>query len=104
MLNCMEYEVRWLGARSSVPVLLNESARMLPIKPELLWAPALAVACCKVCSTAIASLTTLPIGWPQTCVEMFLPLIVVRSEEHTSELQSLTNLVCRLLLEKKKKI
>src|SRR5437016_8013629 len=28
----------------------------------------------------------------------------IRSEEHTSELQSLTNLVCRLLLEKKKKI
>src|SRR5437016_11169535 len=30
--------------------------------------------------------------------------LVDRSEEHTSELQSLTNLVCRLLLEKKKKI
>src|SRR5438093_7238823 len=28
---------------------------------------------------------------------------IPRSEEHTSELQSLTNLVCRLLLEKKKK-
>src|SRR5258706_10643357 len=28
---------------------------------------------------------------------------MLRSEEHTSELQSLTNLVCRLLLEKKKK-
>src|SRR5258706_13576466 len=28
--------------------------------------------------------------------------IPMRSEEHTSELQSLTNLVCRLLLEKKK--
>src|SRR5437016_10588663 len=27
---------------------------------------------------------------------------LIRSEEHTSELQSLTNLVCRLLLEKKK--
>src|SRR5574341_54963 len=27
-----------------------------------------------------------------------------RSEEHTSELQSPTNLVCRLLLEKKKKL
>src|SRR5438093_9701356 len=27
-----------------------------------------------------------------------------RSEEHTSELQSLTNLVCRLLLEKKNSI
>src|SRR5215467_14827171 len=30
--------------------------------------------------------------------------IWVRSEEHTSELQSPCNLVCRLLLEKKKKI
>src|SRR5437016_10718564 len=29
-------------------------------------------------------------------------LALDRSEEHTSELQSLTNLVCRLLLEKKK--
>src|SRR2546427_13256476 len=28
----------------------------------------------------------------------------VRSEEHTSELQSQSNLVCRLLLEKKKKM
>ena len=28
--------------------------------------------------------------------------ILMRSEEHTSELQSLVNLVCRLLLEKKK--
>src|SRR5258706_12071796 len=27
---------------------------------------------------------------------------IKRSEEHTSELQSLTNIVCRLLLEKKK--
>src|SRR5690242_21215479 len=30
-------------------------------------------------------------------------LLYVRSEEHTSELQSHVNLVCRLLLEKKKK-
>src|SRR2546425_6269577 len=30
-------------------------------------------------------------------------VIVARSEEHTSELQSLAYLVCRLLLEKKKK-
>src|SRR5690242_21081767 len=29
--------------------------------------------------------------------------VLVRSEEHTSELQSQVNLVCRLLLEKKKK-
>src|SRR2546427_3499292 len=32
------------------------------------------------------------------------PVENIRSEEHTSELQSQSNLVCRLLLEKKKKI
>src|SRR5256885_7407351 len=32
-----------------------------------------------------------------------LPVSSARSEEHTSELQSPCNLVCRLLLEKKKK-
>src|SRR4029450_14140712 len=31
----------------------------------------------------------------------FLETLATRSEEHTSELQSLTNLVCRLLREKK---
>src|SRR2546430_12448073 len=31
------------------------------------------------------------------------PIRLSRSEEHTSELQSQSNLVCRLLLEKKKK-
>src|SRR2546428_8344243 len=30
--------------------------------------------------------------------------VLVRSEEHTSELQSRSDLVCRLLLEKKKKL
>src|SRR5256885_5435106 len=39
------------------------------------------------------------IGWPRNCDD-FGP----RSEEHTSELQSPCNLVCRLLLEKKKYI
>src|SRR5437016_10615087 len=43
---------------------------------------------------------------PKLVVSARLPALQerpVRSEEHTSELQSLTNLVCRLLLEKKKK-
>src|SRR5687767_15374000 len=35
-------------------------------------------------------------------VSSFVPFLI-RSEEHTSELQSLAYLVCRLLLEKKKK-
>src|SRR5437016_11847411 len=37
------------------------------------------------------------------CVGGWTRRTMARSEEHTSELQSLTNLVCRLLLEKKKK-
>src|SRR5687768_18258803 len=40
----------------------------------------------------------------QSYPEMFDDLVPVRSEEHTSELQSRLHLVCRLLLEKKKKI
>src|SRR2546430_9008126 len=34
--------------------------------------------------------------------KLFLGSVLARSEEHTSELQSQSNLVCRLLLEKKK--
>ena len=34
---------------------------------------------------------------------VFSPKLTRRSEEHTSELQSPSNLVCRLLLETKKK-
>src|SRR5688572_31572168 len=36
--------------------------------------------------------------------EVIFIAVGTRSEEHTSELQSQSNLVCRLLLEKKKKI
>src|SRR3712207_7229451 len=43
----------------------------------------------------------LPLAPPAVDVET--PLSVGRSEEHTSELQSRQYLVCRLLLEKKKK-
>src|SRR5260370_26047516 len=39
-------------------------------------------------------------GDPDACARLGL---LLRSEEHTSELQSHLNLVCRLLLEKKKK-
>src|SRR2546427_5347975 len=38
----------------------------------------------------------------RTSHQLARQLAVVRSEEHTSELQSQSNLVCRLLLEKKK--
>src|SRR5690349_22518172 len=43
-------------------------------------------------------------GTPEAVAQAQLDAIVVtRSEEHTSELQSRRDLVCRLLLEKKKK-
>src|SRR5687767_4778263 len=40
--------------------------------------------------------------FPDTCVVLLRLYRLARSEEHTSELQSLAYLVCRLLLEKKK--
>src|SRR2546426_8171036 len=43
--------------------------------------------------------STCAIGWPPSA-----GMRASRSEEHTSELQSPCNLVCRLLLEKKKKL
>src|SRR2546429_2308639 len=45
--------------------------------------------------------------WPITQIPsdstMYVAVRTIRSEEHTSELQSRLHLVCRLLLEKKKK-
>src|SRR2546430_9826710 len=39
---------------------------------------------------------------PTAILSPLIPFLRERSEEHTSELQSQSNLVCRLLLEKKK--
>src|SRR5262245_63131753 len=41
-------------------------------------------------------------GTPVFSVGQPISMVAARSEEHTSELQSLRHLVCRLLLEKKK--
>src|SRR5206468_9840470 len=49
-------------------------------------------------------LTTDDLIWPMFVVDGQNTRTPVRSEEHTSELQSRSDLVCRLLLEKKKKI
>src|SRR5437899_8689663 len=55
---------------------------------------------CLACSAAAKARSYSP-NRISGCMEV-QPLIL-RSEEHTSELQSLRHLVCRLLLEKKKK-
>src|SRR5207237_10402899 len=54
---------------------------------------------------ARSSLSSPALRMPASCGRTFAPkrkLYLARSEEHTSELQSHLNLVCRLLLEKKK--
>src|SRR5207253_10258791 len=53
--------------------------------------------------TAWQSTTTLGGSIPNHVTAGFLTSMCSRSEEHTSELQSRGHLVCRLLLEKKKK-
>src|SRR2546430_9238255 len=48
-----------------------------------------------------APMRHVPIWWALNIITRLTP--IPRSEEHTSELQSQSNLVCRLLLEKKKR-
>src|SRR5260370_32159213 len=67
--------------------------------------------CCVRCATCRASPCSLPASRCPSCGACttdeappgdLRPRAAARSEEHTSELQSHLNLVCRLLLEKKK--
>src|SRR5207249_9126611 len=53
-------------------------------------------------ATASSSVSVYWVPWPRRApLEVTLPDVAMRSEEHTSELQSRFELVCRLLLEKK---
>src|SRR5437016_8111494 len=99
---------------------------MPALSSEIVWT----VAACRVCACLIAAFVAgagaeavficglirdrAPASYARcgstwsitVCVAAAVRLVMngePRSEEHTSELQSLTNLVCRLLLEKKKK-
>src|SRR6266446_6046135 len=78
----------------------------------------IALPSCRVTPTSVGSFTPFRSRVATRCTATLLPAITVsihtincmaassivhRSEEHTSELQSPCNLVCRLLLEKKKK-
>src|SRR2546430_8029741 len=62
----------------------------LPIWPRFVVAPSARSTCTSLVQDSVS---TKP--WKIRCT-------IARSEEHTSELQSQSNLVCRLLLEKKK--
>src|SRR5205085_10377203 len=78
----------------------------LPISP-LVWAPRVTPPTPSFTAT-IVTLAGAPLTKAGTVIS--IPVVsgapasvTIRSEEHTSELQSQSNIVCRLLLEKKKK-
>src|SRR5690606_41862180 len=75
---------------SAITTSSREIRRLRADLPALCWIPASAGS--PRCSAACRC--TKPSGW--------FARPPARSEEHTSELQSRENLVCRLLLEKKK--
>src|SRR2546427_4082989 len=105
--------VRRIGIRTRVFSHSNTSSVALPVAGANLsvsvstGAPSDSVF--TVPAPTSAARTSLSIGTPQrwtprlTTICHFEAPGITRSEEHTSELQSQSNLVCRLLLEKKKK-
>src|SRR5437016_6727616 len=81
----------WLTRRERIPLTASVATILVERVLDTLMLIALfgwALFLVKLPSAAVQTITLMKNG--------------ARSEEHTSELQSLTNLVCRLLLEKKK--
>src|SRR2546426_6412539 len=72
-------------------------------KPKSRSSPYCSGGASRVANLAIAMLLETRIASARVSVGSGSSSFSVRSEEHTSELQSPCNLVCRLLLEKKKK-
>src|SRR5690349_23191509 len=56
------------------------------------------------CTTCHGPVDRMPLMWQEQSLQMAWCIECHRSEEHTSELQSRRDLVCRLLLEKKKQV
>src|SRR2546430_4146464 len=65
----------------------------------ILWTGCVQIGVCCTRSQRVGGKERTPAG--QDGVREFVLILYARSEEHTSELQSQSNLVCRLLLEKK---
>src|SRR5699024_12215840 len=69
-----------------------------------IWKPAPPLLSVPAVRDAASSLATCTVPWSviRSTFQLVATTPVLRSEEHTSELQSRFDLVCRLLLEKKK--
>ena len=85
-------EIYTLSLHDALPIFIPLSKNHIVKKGETLWAIS---KCYGVDIITIKEINN---------IDKKGNINVGRSEEHTSELQSLVNLVCRLLLEKKKKI
>src|SRR5690606_40939524 len=90
-----------LSLHDALPICLAVHCLLAPDHLELArWLSV--VALLVVASGWRPRLTALPHWWLTWSLSVSATLTDGRSEEHTSELQSRENLVCRLLLEKKK--
>src|SRR2546427_8276036 len=81
------------GLRATEDVSLNGSPTVSPMT----------VASWRGVPFCLSSTSTIFLALSQAPPALAMKMAWYRSEEHTSELQSQSNLVCRLLLEKKKK-
>src|SRR5207249_7690353 len=82
----------------SVVLRATQVSRLIPAAPPAPSAPQIPSAAASPDSSPPQTAPSSPATTPA-----FQKIQILRSEEHTSELQSRFDLVCRLLLEKKKK-
>src|SRR5206468_4071860 len=80
--------------------LMTRFLHLTPEQASFVLIGTIALSVVNVCQLEVAYAVLLDV-WSKSLKHQFLAPI--RSEEHTSELQSRSDLVCRLLLEKKKK-
>src|SRR5260370_34528574 len=106
--------IAMLGSGRRIHDVVQEARRQRSIPPRQIrqWRAAQAgwrfvqvafIECGKRRTGVIDMRNTDRIEQPAHLEELTHGALIIRSEEHTSELQSHLNLVCRLLLEKKKK-
>src|SRR3989441_1142426 len=103
MSNCSSYRLSGVsasGANFATPAFTNSTS----IFPSFCETSAYSLSTsASFATSACTASTPLPIVFTaSSSVFLLRPAMATRSEEHTSELQSLAYLVCRLLLEKKK--
>src|SRR5688572_32327463 len=77
------------------------SGKMRPFGTPLIVCPERPTRCRKVAMRCGEEIWQTRSTWPMSIPSSSDAVATMRSEEHTSELQSQSNLVCRLLLEKK---